>query len=143
VRSYDSLTNHISSKADFLIAVATQIDAQSKINVRSSNFEILPVEQSCFTNGSLKLMVNRFTFLHQEGEMDATSQGVYHLSGKIHFVHYLADVRSDAETNYSGTVFHAMAFIPQEIQVSERERLIDAMRTFIEEMDLSYGKNGR
>jgi hypothetical protein len=58
-------------------------------------------------------------------------------TGGVHFVQYLADVYSDAETNLSGTVFHAVALIPETVKPEERERLVNVMKLFIENMDLS------
>jgi hypothetical protein len=141
VRSYHSLSGLMSSRTNFLTEVAKEIYAENKINIDSSAFEILTLEQSYPTNGSLGVVRSRFTFLHQEGDTVAASQGVYQLSGPIHFVHYLADVRCDADTNYSGIVFHAMAFIPQQTNAREREHLIAVMKHFIQNMDLTREQN--
>jgi hypothetical protein len=137
VRSYPSLCPQFTNKMDFLQEIAREIEATNKMEVKSERLETISIEQSFNQNGKLVLTRTNFTFLCKEGKVKGPLHGIYSIGGDAYFVHYLADVHSDAETNLSGTVFHAMAFIPETVGLEERGYLVKTMKLFIEEMDLS------
>jgi hypothetical protein len=144
VRAYPALRPQYSDKTNFLREIAIEIETTNKIEVTSESFETFSIEQSYNENGKLAFTRANFTFLRREGKMKGPlSQGIYPVNGDIHFVHYLADVRSDIETNFSGTVFHAMAFIHETVSSDERKHLLDTMKLFIKEMDISRGDKER
>jgi hypothetical protein len=116
-----------------------EIEMTNKMEFTSESFETFSIEQSYNQNGKLIFAKANFTFLRREGEMKGDFQGIYPVKGNYHFVHYLASVRSDTETNFSGTVFHATAFIPETVGLDKRKHLLDTMKLFIEKMDISRG----
>jgi len=139
VRAYPTIRPRFNDKTNFLREIAIEIETMNKVEITSEGFETFSIEQSYNQNGKLALKRANFTFLRREGKIKGPLQGTYSVNGDIHFVHYIASVQSDAETNFSGTVFHAMAFIPETVGSDERKHLLDAMKLFIKEMDISRG----
>lgn len=118
--------------------MAREVELTNKMTVTSETFETLSIGQYYHHKGKIDVSRSLFTFLRKEGKMEGQLPGsIYSTSGGVHFVQYLADVHSDAETNLSGTVFHAVALIPETVKPEERERLVNVMKLFIENMDLS------
>jgi hypothetical protein len=136
VREYPSLRGQFSDKMSLLREVATEIEDRSRMTVTSESVETMPVEQSYQKDGKLTFRRENFTFLRKEGALNVNAAGIYKISGTLHFVHYLTDVHSDAETNVSAIVFHAMAYIPETVPPAKREYLLDNMKHFITAMDL-------
>jgi hypothetical protein len=139
VRAYPTIRPQFNDKTNFLREIAIEIETMNKVEVTSENFETFSIEQSYNQNGKLAFTRANFTFLRRDGKMKSTFQGIYPTKSDLHFVHYIASVRSDTETNFSGTVFHAMAFIPETVGSEERKHLLDTMKLFIKEMDISRG----
>jgi hypothetical protein len=139
VRSYPTIRSHFDNKTNFLREVSIEIETTNRMEVTSESFENFAIEQSYNQNGKLAFTKGNFTFLRREGKIKGPFQGIYSVNGDIHFAHYLADVQSDTETNFSGTVFHAVALIPETVSSDERKHLLDTMKHFIREMDISSG----
>ena len=136
VRSYPTIRPQFNNKTNFLREIAIEIEATNKMEVTSESFETFSIEQSYNQKGKLAFTKGNFTFLRREGNIKGPFQGVYSVNGDIYFVHYLADAQSDTETNFSGTVFHAVAFIPETVSSDERKHLLDTMKLFITKMDI-------
>jgi hypothetical protein len=138
VRSYPHLRSLFTDKTSLLREMAREVELTNKMTVTSETFETLSIGQYYHHKGKIDVSRSLFTFLRKEGKMEGQLPGsIYSTSGGVHFVQYLADVHSDAETNLSGTVFHAVALIPETVKPEERERLVNVMKLFIENMDLS------
>jgi hypothetical protein len=138
VRSYPKFVTQFNSKTNLLREIASKIEATNKITYLSERWETLPVTQFYSQKGKYTFSLSDFTFLCREGELvGPLPNAIYPVNGKIHFVHYLADIHSDTETNLSGTVFHAMAFIPETVDSQERVYLVGVMKMFIENMRLA------
>jgi hypothetical protein len=139
VRAYPTIRPQFNDKTNFLREIAMEIEATNKMEVTSEGFETFSIEQSYNQNEKLAFTRTNFTFLRREGKMKGPFRGIYSVNGDIYFVHYVASVQSDAETNFSGTVFHATALIPESVNLDEREHLLDTMKLFLREMDISSG----
>jgi hypothetical protein len=136
VRIYPGLAAQFNNQTNFLHKVASETEAMNKIKFTAESWESLPIEQYYSKNG--KFTSTNFIFLCREGElMGPLPWGIYPVRGKLYFKHYLAEIiRSDTKTNLSGTVFHAMAFIPETVDPKEREHLVYALKLFIINMAL-------
>jgi hypothetical protein len=139
VRSYPKFVIRFdNNKTNFLREIAHEIEATNKIKFTSEKWETLPVTQFYTLRGKYASSTADFTFLCREGELiGPLTNSIYPISGKIHLVHYLTDIHSDTETNLSGTVFHATAFIPETVDSREREYLVSVMKMFIANMRLA------
>ncbi len=136
VRRYPGLVTEFDNPTNFLHEIASETEAMYKITFTAERWENLTVERSF--NQGVKYEATNFIFLCREGEFENSLPGaIYPVQGKIYFVHYLANViHSDTQTNLSGTVFHAMAFIPETVDPKERIYLVSVMKLYIETMVL-------
>ncbi len=133
VRAYPSIATNFHDKTNFLYEIAKGIEATNQMEATSTKLETIPIMQ----RSKLAMAKANYTFLCRSGKVKGPIEGVYPINCDTYFVHYLADVHSDAETNLSGIVFHAVASMPETVDLKERQHLIKTMKLFIKNMILA------